>query len=805
MAGQQSSQESEPSTKLELPKHYDFKASEEKWQRFWEEQGLFRFDPDADGEVYSVDTPPPTVSGKMHLGHAFSYAQQDYVVRFQRMRGKKVFYPFGTDDNGLPTERLVEKERKVRAQSMTRDEFRKLCLDYVTETKPAFIKDWVRLGMSCDFSQSYSTIDPHCQKTAQKSFLDLYQKGYLARKETPVAWCPKCQTAIAQAEFESVDMTSHFNDIIFKAGEEELIIATTRPELLPACVALCHHPDDQRYAHLKGKFAKVPLFNEDVPIITDETVDPEKGTGLMMVCTFGDKEDIEKWHKYHLPLKVIFTKDGRLNEHAPGYEGLTIKEARAKIIEDLKDAGLLVRQEQITHAVNVHERCGTEVEFLKTPQWFINILDHKEALLEAADQIRWYPEHMKVRYQHWVEGLNWDWCISRQRFYGVPFPVWYTKDGEIVLADESQLPVDPFTDKPKGREGEELTPEADVMDTWMTSSVTPQIALDWVGDERSLMAHYPMSMRPQAHDIIRTWAFYTITKGIYHHGAAPWRDIVISGHVLDPKGNKMSKSKGNAVAPQAVLEKYGADALRFWAAGVKLGDDLPYMEKDLETGRKTVTKLWNAIKFCIMHLQDYTEWEGELAPLDQWLLSKFTRILKECTEHFERYEYSKTKLEAEKFFWQLFCDQYLELVKERLYAPEQYGEAAWSAKHTLYSVSLGLLKLFAPIMPHITEELYQLYYKQVDGAKSIHVSRWPEARDELIDDEAEALGDEVVRIVNAVRKWKSEHQLSMKAPLAKLKVTTEQDLTLVEQDLLAVTRAQTLEHERGEFRVEIEQ
>jgi len=417
------------SSAKQLPKHYDFKASEEQWQRFWAETGIFRFDPEKEGEVYSVDTPPPTVSGTMHLGHAFSYAQQDYVVRFQRMRGKNVFYPFGTDDNGLPTERLVEKERKVRAQSMTRDEFRKLCLDYVTETKPAFIQDWVRLGMSCDFSQSYSTIDPHCQKTAQKSFLDLYQKGYLERKETPVAWCPKCQTAIAQAEFESVDMTSHFNDLIFRAGEEELVIATTRPELLPACVALCHHPDDKRYAHLKGKFAKVPLFDYDVPIISDETVDREKGTGLMMVCTFGDKEDIEKWHKYKLPLKVIFTKDGKLNEHAPGYEGLTIREARAKIIEDLKAEGLLIRQEQITHAVNMHERCGTEVEFLKTPQWFINLLDHKEELLEAADQIRWYPEHMKVRYQHWVEGLNWDWCISRQRFYGVPFPVWYTKRG----------------------------------------------------------------------------------------------------------------------------------------------------------------------------------------------------------------------------------------------------------------------------------------------------------------------------------------------------------------------------------------
>jgi len=786
------------------PQRYNPAEAEPRWQAFWEKEGIYRFDDqDTEREVYSVDTPPPTVSGKMHLGHSFSYAQQDYMVRFQRMRGKNVFYPFGTDDNGLPTDRMVEKAKKVRSSDFSRDEYRKLALGYVNETKPAFIADWKRIGMSCDFTISYSTIDPHCQKTGQKSFLDLYKKGLLYRKETPVAWCPNCRTAIAQAEFDNVDMQSHFNDIVFKSGGKDLVIATTRPELIPACVALFAHQDDERYKPLKGKSAKVPLFGHEVPILFDEAADPERGTGLMMCCTFGDKEDIEKWYKYQLPLRVVFTPDGKLNALAPGYEGLTIKDARAKIIEDLKAKGLLVAQKEITHAVNVHERCGTEIEFLKTTQWFINVLDRKEELLAAGDSIAWYPAHMKVRYQHWVENLNWDWCISRQRSYGVPFPVWYAKDGSIVVADESELPVDPTVTKPKGRESEDLTPEMDVMDTWMISSVTPQIVLDWVEDGKERMNLFPMTMRPQAHDIIRTWAFYTITKGVYHHGKAPWRDIVISGHVLDPKGNKMSKSKGNAVAPQAVLEKYGADALRFWAAGVKLGDDLPYMEKDVETGKKTVTKLWNAIKFCIMHLQDYTEWEGELAVLDKWLLSKFNRIVKECTEHFERYEYSKTKLETEKFFWMTFCDYYLELVKDRLYSPEKYGELSLSAKHTLYSVSLGILKLFAPIMPHITEELYQLYYKEKDGAQSIHVSAWPESRDELKDEAAEAIGDEVVQIVAAVRKFKSEHQLSMKAPLKKLTITTELDLALVEQDILAVTGAATVEHKKGPFSVDI--
>ncbi len=787
---------------MDLPKRYDPSEAEPRLQGFWQEKRIYAFNEGGEGEVFSVDTPPPTVSGRMHLGHSFSYAQQDYCVRFQRMRGKRVLYPFGTDDNGLPTERLVEKKRGVRAGEMKREGFRKLCLSFVKEELPAFTADWIRLGMSCDFSRPYSTIDEHSQRVGQHSFIDLYKKGLIYRRETPVAWCPTCQTAIAQAEFENVELTSHFNDVIFRCSGKELVISTTRPELIPACVALFAHPDDPRYRELRGKFAIVPLFNYDVPILFDESVDREKGTGLMMVCTFGDKEDIDKWYRYKLPLRIILTRDGRLNEQAPGYEGLPIKEARAKIITELREQGLLVRQEKITHAVNVHERCSTEIEFLKTKQWFINVLDKKEELLEAADRIRWFPEHMKSRYRHWVENLNWDWCISRQRSYGVPIPVWYTSEGEVVLPSEEELPVDPTGQRPKGREDEELTPETDVFDTWMISSVTPQIVLDWKGGEER-MNLYPMSLRPQAHDIIRTWAFYTIVKGVYHHGKPPWKDIVISGHVLDPKGEKMSKSKGNVIHPQDVIAKYSADALRFWAASVKLGDDLPYMEKDVRTGQRTITKLWNATRFAITHLGDYQGFEGELALLDRWLLSRFTRILKECTDHFERYEYSKTKFEAEQFFWNTFCDNYLELVKDRLYAPEKYGEQTLSAKHTLYSVTLGILKLFAPIMPHVTEELYQLYFKKIDGAESVHVSKWPEYREELIDEEAEAVGDEVVRILQAVRKFKSERNLSLKAPLKKVVVRTELDLRLVEQELLAATRAETLESKKGGFDITI--
>lgn len=792
------------------PPRYDPKEAEPKWQQYWTENKIFTFDEaDNSKEVYSVDTPPPTVSGKMHLGHAFSYAHEDFVVRFQRMRGKNVFYPFGTDDNGLASDKLVEKTKKVRSKDFTRDEYRKFALETIKELKSDFINDWRVLGMSCDFNTTYSTIDPHCQRTGQKSFLDLYKKGLIFRQETPISWCPQCMTAIAQAEFENVDMKSHFNDIVFTCGGKELVIATTRPELLPACVALCHHPDDKRYANLKGKFAKVPLFDYEVPILSDETVALDKGTGLMMVCTFGDKEDIEKWHKYSLPLKIVLTDNGLMNKEAQKYEGLKITEARKQIIADLKESGQLIRQEEITHAVNVHERCGTEVEFLKKAQWYIKILDNKQKLLKAADDIAWYPKHMKVRYEHWVENLNWDWCISRQRFYGVPFPVWHAPNGEIVVAEENELPIDPLVSKPQSYKGDasKLVPETDVMDTWNISSVSPQIALDWAGDGQGVkngMKNFPMSLRPQAHDIIRTWAFYTITKGIYHHNTIPWKNIMISGHVLDPKGQKMSKSKGNVIAPQEVICAYSADALRFWAAGVKLGDDLPYMEKDVQTGQKTITKLFNASRFSLMHLEDFEGYAGELEVIDRWLLSKMHRVIKEATDAFEQYEYSKTRLLVDKFFWQTYCDQYLELAKTRLYNTEEFPEARASGQFALHTALGAILKMLAPIMPHITEEIYQQYHAKQEGKISIHVSEWPVFDETMIDEGAEAIGDEVVKVVEAVRKFKSDKQISLRTPLKKLVVTSELDLSGAEADIISVTKTESFEHKKGPFNVEIE-
>ncbi len=850
----------------DLPKNYDAKTTEKRWQAYWKDNNIYSFNSSSKNKkvaqkIYSIDTPPPTVSGQMHIGHAFSYSQGDFIARYHRMKQEAVFYPFGTDDNGLPTERLVEKTKKVKSTKMQRSEFVELCLKTINELKAEFVRPWRELGISADFENSYSTIDPHCILTSQTSFIDLYKKGRVFQEESPITWCPLCQTAIAQAEFENIDMSSHFNDVVFKVHGKELVIATTRPELLPACVAIVAHPDDARYKQLFGKFAKVPLFNYDVPIIADEKADPEKGTGIVMVCTFGDKNDVEWWRKYNLPLKIVITKEGKMNELAAKYQGLPLKEARKEILNDLKTAGLLIAQKPITHAVNVHERCSTELEFLKTRQWYIKVLDKKQELIDAGNKIKWFPEHMKVRYTHWVENLQWDWCISRQRHFGVPFPIWYCKEcGEIKVSESSQLPVDPMKDKPKTYDknnkasdakcdcgSNEFLPETDVMDTWATSSVTPQIALNWVEDKddkkysqltklfgankdrakdagAAFDSMFPMTVRLQAHDIIRTWAFYTIVKGIYNNDTIPWKEIMISGHALDPKGEKMSKSKGNVVDPIKIIEKYNADALRFWAAGSTLGDDLPFLDKDLVTGQKIITKLWNASKFAVMNLvgkDGQADYDGTSAPkkfavIDLWLLAQLNELIKDCTESFDNYEYAKPKLAVEKFFWHTFCDNYLEIVKDRFFNPKNYTEdEILSAQYTLYNTILAILKIIAPIMPYITEEIYHIYFAAVEKQKSIHVSEWPkennlwdakgDSKDSKEDkssksqngaSQALAAGNLAVEVIAAVRRYKTENKMAMNLEVAgaviKCKKEDKKFIELVLNDLKATLKIKEL-------------
>lgn len=782
----------------------DINASEQKWLEFWEKEKTYKFDQNSKKPTYSIDTPPPTVSGKMHMGHACSYSQQDFIVRYKRMKGYNIFYPFGTDDNGLPTERLIEKTKNIKLREMPRDEFVKLCVTTLEkELRPKYVYDWKRIGISCDWEIFYSTIDDHSRRISQWSFLDLHKKGRMERRDAPSMWCPECQTGIAQIELQDKEQESTFNHIKFRAEEKDLIIATTRPELLPACVAIFYHPTDKRYSKLKGKKAKVPLFNFEVPILEDERADPEKGTGIVMCCTFGDQTDME-WQKAHqLTIKEAITRDGRMTEISGKYKGLNVKQARKQILNDLETEGLLIKKEPIKHFVNVHDRCGTEIEIIKSKQWFVRYLDLKQKMLEWGAELKWHPPHMKHRYDNWVKGLQWDWLISNQRYFGVPFPVWYCeKCNEIIIAEEKELPVDPLQTKkicPKCKK--EATPEKDVLNTWFTSSMTPQIATQLM-PEKIRNKIFPMSLRPQAHEIISFWLFNTVVKSQMHYGKNPFKEVAISGFVT-LGGEKMSKSKGNVVEPQVITNKYGADTLRYWAAGSKLGEDRDYMEKDIITGQKTITKLKNACKFAFMHLQDYNNKQAtELELYDKAIISNFNQIIKECTEHFEDYEYSKTKSEIDNFFWHNLCDNYLEIVKDRLYNPDKRGiKQRKSAQHTLYYLMFNVLKMFAPIMPFITEELYQEHFKKYEKEKSIHITQWPEHDPKLMTEKMQKIVQTMHKTVEDTRKHKSQKGISLKEPVNKIILKTQitqKEFEAIKQDLLATTHAKEITYEKSE-------
>ena len=789
-----------------MQKRYDPKEVEPRIIRLWEDQKIFAFDRKSKKPVFSIDTPPPYASADhLHAGHAMHFSQFEFVARFKRMRGFNVLFPMGFDDNGLPTERFVEKKFNVDKSKITRSEFIKLCLEETKMVGNTYRQMWTNVGLSVDWSLLYTTINPFCQKMAQKSFIELYRKNRLERVEDPVMWCIKCQTAISQADLEDLEKSSTFYDVKFKSKEDgsDLIIATTRPELIPACVALFVNPSDKRYKNLIGKKAIVPIFNYEVPIMEDESVKMDVGSGLMMVCTWGDVEDVDKWRKYKLDTRLVIDEKGIMNELAGKYKGEHIIKVRKSITEDLEKQGLVTGKKEITHVTNAHDRCGTPIEIFKTPQWFIKILDKKKELIRQVNKVKWYPEHMKVRAEHWIQNMAWNWCISRQRFYGVPFPVWYCKKcSKIILPDEKELPVNPIEQKPKKKcqcGSDDFEPETDVMDTWMTSSLTPQIVLRW-GEKDSLMdKEFPMSLRPQAHDIIRTWAFYTIVKAYYHENKIPWKDIMISGHGLDPKGKKMSKSKGNIVTAESVIEKYSADALRFWAASVNLGNDLPYSEKDVFTGQKLLTKLWNASKFVSQFISKIER--PELKTMDKWMLSKTMRLVDASTNSFEKYKYSDSKREIENFFWHNFCDNYLEIVKHRAYAGDD------SAKWTLYKTLLTILKMFSPIIPFITEEIYQNMFKENEKDVSIHVSSWPEIENEFIDSEIESTGDMAVAIISAIRQYKSSKGLALNSEVGKLVIDCEDDetrqkISTVSDDIKGTMKVKDIDFGKGEIEVE---
>lgn len=766
-----------------MDKKYNFQNTEKKLEQFWQEQEIYKYRNGKAGKIFSIDTPPPTVSGQLHIGHVFSYTQAEMIARFKRMQGYDVFYPFGFDDNGLPTERLVEKTEKIRAASLPRSEFRAKCMNTIEKYEDEFKALWKRLGFSVDWNLQYQTISDLSQKISQTSFLELAKSKKAYMKESPVLWCTECQTSIAQAELETKECETTFHFLNFKTATGNLLIATTRPELLAGCVCIFVHPDDTRYQTYIGQTATVPLYDFEIPILSDEAVSMEKGTGAVMCATFGDSTDVEWYQNYHLPYKQIILPDGTIHENVPFIGGMNIKKAREHIIKLLQENGLLVKQETMSHMVAIHERCGNTVEFIPSKQWYIDVLTEKERLLKAADEINWYPAHMKNRYQIWVENLKWDWCISRQRYFGVPFPVWYCKNCQKpVFAEYEQLPVNPLESQPSQPctcGCSDFIPETAVLDTWATSSVSTLINARY-GEENDISNEIlPMSMRCQAHEIIRTWAFYSIVKSLYHTGNIPWKNIMISGFVLAKTGEKVSKSKDNsASSPMALIEAHSADAIRYWAANSKLGTDTFFSEKELGLSKRFITKLYNAAKFAIMQLEDFkkpkshTEKsydESELLPIDRWILQRVNETTIRATKLLEEYEIGQARHEIDALFWRDFCDYYIEIAKERLYQPEKHGiRQRYSGQIAVYYSLLGILKLYAIYTPYVTEYIYQDFYRKYEKEISLHQTLWETRKEERMYIE---FGEHVKEVIADVRRKKTENQMSLKDTIPELVIT----------------------------------
>ncbi len=789
---------------------YDFKAIDTWAQDLWERQGTHRFDGDSDKPVYSIDTPPPTVSGSLHIGHVFSYTQAECIARYQRMRGMNVFYPFGFDDNGLPTERLTEKDHGVLGREMPRDEFVKLCRETSAKYKQEFEALWRSIGISADWTLLYSTIDERAIRISQRGFLDALAKDEVYLHTSPTLWDTETQTAVAQAELESKDKRTKMNDLRFDLVDGgDITIATTRPELLPACVAIFIHPDHPQAGELLGKRAKVPLQDHDVEILADDKVDPEKGTGIVMCCTFGDKTDVEWYQKHKLDLRQAIGREGKMADIAGPEAGLYANQARRAILERLHESGHLLKQEDIENVVNVFEKTGREIEFLPTRQWFIKVLDKKEKLVELGEKIRWYPDHMGKRYRNWVEGLDWDWCISRQRFFGVPFPVWFCEGCDHVFtAPEEWLPVLEHSNhevKETCSEcgGTEWRPETDVMDTWATSSETPEINHRWgeADAEEHRRCPLPMSMRPQAHDIIRTWAFYTIVKSWIHFQDVPWREAMVSGHVQAPGKVKISKSKGNAPAdPRDMITEHGADATRYWALSATLGNDYLYNEEDFKQGRRLCVKLWNAARLARGHLADFdrSAVTADPRPIDTAIRARLADTVRIAGTDLDRFEFGHAKQAIERFFWNDLCDNYLEMIKNRLYDDSPDGaDAREAARAGLYDVLNGVVRLLAPFVPHVTEVVFQDLFAAADDADAIGLAAWPAAEPPPGSEEAQHDWDAAIAVLTTVRRWRSEEKLSPGKPLSRVAVRIAPDiadrLPRVQDDVRAAGRMELLD------------
>jgi valyl-tRNA synthetase len=833
----------EPTRAAQVPEKASVDGLEAKWVPAWEQSGVYRFDEAATREqIYSIDTPPPTASGSLHVGHVFSYTHTDVIARFQRMLGKEVFYPMGWDDNGLPTERRVQNYYGVRCDPslpyqpnftppqtggdnksskasdqlpISRQNFIELCEKLTEEDEKAFENLWRNLGLSVDWSQTYRTISKEAQRVSQQAFLNNLRRGEAYVSLAPTLWDVTFRTAVAQAELEDREMPGAYHKVGFDGPDGKIFIETTRPELIPACVALVAHPDDDRYKKYFGKTAKTPLFGVEVPIVSHRLAQIDKGSGIAMICTFGDVTDVVWWRELKLETRPILGFDGRILQEGPAavlagpgkalYEeliGKTVFSAKERIVEALKESGDLVGdQRPITHPVKFFEKGDKPLEIVSTRQWYIKNGGSDQALskrlIELGKEMNFHPSFMRVRLEDWINGLNGDWLISRQRFFGVPIPVWYQLDESgnpnyesPILPSNQALPIDPSSDVPSGfSEDQRGKPggfigELDIMDTWATSSLTPQLAGGWPSDEKRFKNVFPYDLRPQGQDIIRTWLFSTLLRSQLEHGGLPWKNAAISGWILDPDRKKMSKSKGNVVVPNELLENHGSDAVRYWAASARLGTDAAFDEGQMKIGRRLAIKLLNAARFALSFEmpQGVTEVTEEI---DLSMLASLSDVVRTATDAFASYDHTKALETAESFFW-TFTDDYLELVKDRAYGAQFSDQERGSAVLALRSALSVLVRLFAPFLPFASEEVWSWWQEG-----SVHQAAWPTV-DELKGSTPNLMGLTSEALI-LIRKSKSDLKLSMKAEIAQLKLKAPSLMKSVAKDLQSVGNIAELE------------